>query len=495
MAEFDPEYAQSAFEELGRRRREGKPIPESMVERVARRLGRSRRTVLRWIGAGAVNTYRTRRRFELTREHKAAVLEAGGECTTAWNRLRTEGKLDCGLRTFQRAVQRDMTARQRSHAKGGARDSRELGLFLERQEEGRGVCFEGDHKQVDVFVLPPRSMIAVKPWITLFIDTFSRMIMGLAVTIRPTQDDVLAAFGAAVVERPDIGAAGCVPEMVRIDRGMEFTADAVTDAGVMIGTQIVHTPPYTPNRKGKVERVFRTIKQEFFATLPWFEDGQKKRSGALAMPKDVLPLTYEVFVELLLDWVWHYNMDRVHSAIRTTPVQAWLADTTPLRRPDPKKLRRHLLKKIGDRKVSKRGVHVYGRWYIAAELEELRNRIVEVRGLHHDRRSVEVFIGDEWVCTAYPHDEASAAEKERLLERRAQAARESAGLAKTAAARAKRRWKAMTAKGQVPEETTSIPKQEGARRKRGHNDELMKGLGLEGRRGKKRRSRKRGEGQ
>src|SRR5690348_17116878 len=116
MGDFDPEYAESAFEELSRRRREGRPIPESMVTRIARRLGRSRNSVLRWVREGTVNTYRGRRRFELAREHKAAVLEAGGESTKAWERLREEGQLDCGLRTFQRAVKRDMTARQRSHA-------------------------------------------------------------------------------------------------------------------------------------------------------------------------------------------------------------------------------------------------------------------------------------------------------------------------------------------------------------------------------------------
>jgi putative transposase len=54
--------------------------------------------------------------------------------------------------------------------------------------------------------------------VTLFEDQFSRLIVGWAISLRPTQAEVLAALRMAVTVDPERGEFGGVPVMLRWDR-------------------------------------------------------------------------------------------------------------------------------------------------------------------------------------------------------------------------------------------------------------------------------------
>lgn len=56
-------------------------------------------------------------------------------------------------------------------------------------------------------------------------------------------------------------------------------------------------PPRSPHLNGKVERVQRTILDEFFATI------------------DLDSLSIEEIQEGLIDWVGEYNRDRIHGSL------------------------------------------------------------------------------------------------------------------------------------------------------------------------------------
>jgi len=75
---------------------------------------------------------------------------------------------------------------------------------------------------------------------------------------------VLTAVRMALVHDPARGPFGAVPERVRIDRGLEFAAEAVRDAFAALSIDPRRLPGFCPHRKGKVERIHRIIDE----TLP-----------------------------------------------------------------------------------------------------------------------------------------------------------------------------------------------------------------------------------
>ncbi len=62
-----------------------------------------------------------------------------------------------------------------------------------------------------------------------------------------------------------------------------------------------------------------------------------------------------------------------------------------------------------------------GRYFTAPELTGRRGSAVRVLHWPHDQRRIEVFLGQEWLCTAYPQGSLSADQRaEVLAERRRQ---------------------------------------------------------------------------
>ncbi|MGO9900693.1 MAG: hypothetical protein ACLP0J_13605 [Solirubrobacteraceae bacterium] len=83
-----------------------------------------------------------------------------------------------------------------SRAPGGVVAS-DRAVYLRHVARFRGECYEADHKQLSIEVLAPRAQRPRRPWVTLFEDQFSRLIVGWAISLRPTQAEVLAALRMA----------------------------------------------------------------------------------------------------------------------------------------------------------------------------------------------------------------------------------------------------------------------------------------------------------
>jgi putative transposase len=467
---------------LAHRERVGS-LPGYLVEAACRELGWSRAKLYRRLTQSAAGG-RARRR--LTDNEIAAFYDAQGNAAVAWRRLRDErGESELpSLRDFQRLIGEQLTEQERTYARRGPQGARAVRLFMERRERGRGLCHEADHKQADVYVRVPRGSKLIRPWITIFMDTFSRAIAGLAISLWPTQAEVLAAMGSAFRPWSTFGPSHGLPHMIRIDRGLEFTADAVTAACTWLDIEVVHTPPYRPNRKGKVERLHRTIVDEFLSTLPHYLKGPRRASGELIVPSGVKALTLEAFVSALLDYCEHYNQERPHAGLEgRTPAEAWDADATPIRKAEEADLQRFLLKEDHPKKVSTRGIYREGRWYTAAVLEPLIGKTVEVRFVPHDPRQVWIYRDAKLVCRARSHRELTPEEREAILRGNEAAARVAAVHARRAKKRARRRYASIVRRGQVDEiPPPGEPAEPATRTER----RTIDSLGLSTRRGRRR---------
>lgn len=324
----DPALRAATVDRL-RARRVGGQLTSADVRRTAAGLGVDERTVWRWLARDRDDP--VRRCYELIEDDIAAFYAWRGNVAAA-HRARVRGGATGlpSLATFQRAFAAQLSPGERAAAVDGVEGRRRHEVFLRWVPDRRNALWEGDHKELPVLVMAPRARQPRKPWVTLFVEAYSRLIVGWALSLHPTSAHVLAALRAGIVVDPVRGPFGGLPERLRPDNGLEFAAAALRRSCAALGRELAPTPAYTPHGKGKVERVNRTLDQEFLCGLPFYTEGPRGADGHLFGP-DAAPMRLELFCQLFAEWVTAYNTERVHAELGETPLQRWQRDATPLR--------------------------------------------------------------------------------------------------------------------------------------------------------------------
>jgi putative transposase len=413
----------------------------------------SERTVWRWLAEPGVGE-RDPQGYRLSGEDIAELVSQRGNVSAVW-RARHAGGVGPSLRTLQRAVGRDLRPGDRAAMVEGAEGRRRHQVYLRWEPSHRNEIWEADHKELEVLVRPPRCQRGQKPWVTLFLDAFSRLIMGWAIALSPSAATVLAALGKGIRLDPERGPFGGVPSVLRWDNGLEFAAASIKAAAGALGCAALPTAAYSPHLKGKMERANRTVTQDLLGGLPFYTNGPRAVDGRLYGP-DAPPMSLGTFVGEFDRWVRHYNTERPHAGLGgQTPLARWEADATPLQVVPDADLRWLML--AGEaRTVLKDGIHFHGLAFIAPELNGRVGQKVEVRHVPHDDRRIEVFIDGRWLATARPQNALTEAERDRVLAQRRADAAEQGRRQRQASRSARARLAAMTEPGE-PEVTTVIP--------------------------------------
>lgn len=373
------------------------------VKTAARACGVSVPTMYRWIKSGRPSGLVSRRAHRLSDEESAAYFDARGDSAAAYRSLKLAG-IACApsLSTYRRAINREFDAAARGAAKRGlpARDQNRM--VLRHKPCHRNERWEGDHTMLELHVLAPGHKNPVRPWITWMIDVGSRAIMGWGISAgAPNRGAVLAAIRSGVERDGDNPFYG-IPGELLWDNGLEFTANAVTEAAAMLGTVVRTTFPYSPSQKPFIERVNRTLEDELISKLPQYVSGPRRKDGSLEDP-DQLILTLSDLAHRIDVWVNHYNNARPHRGLdNLTPRQKWQSDATPLREISSESARHLTLERI--QRVVRRdgGIHVDSVAYISESLYGYEGETVEVGRIPYDQTRIEVFQDGRWLCTAIP---------------------------------------------------------------------------------------------
>jgi putative transposase len=421
------------------------------VSRAAQQVGIGERTLWRWL-AGDLPGGRPRSRYRLTEADRDAYAAAHGNVAAAWRARRKSDEPAPTLRTFQLAIARELLPIERAAVAEGIEGQRRHSVYLRWEPHHRNERWEADHVELPVLVLPPRTTRPCRPWATLFIDTYSRLLMGWALALSPSSATVLAALRMGLVADPERGPFGGVPMELRLDHGLEFAAEALASGAATLGIRISPAPAYTPHLKGRIERLNRTVAQDFLCTLPFFTDGPRDGAGRLYEP-GVPPLTFERFAVEFAGWVEHYNTTRPHAGLQgQTPLERWRADPTPVREIPAADLR-FLLLAGAERRITKHGIRFGGLHFIAPELNGRVGQTIEVRWMPHDVRTIDVFHMGKWLCTARPQGTLTAEERDQVLERRRQDAADLARRQRRARRQARKRLAPITGAGPIEEVT------------------------------------------
>ena len=394
-------------------------LPNAVVKARAEHLGIGASTLRRYLAQGAVPE---RGPSDCGYVPSEQALEAfwshRGSAAAAHRKLKKMGEPGLPqLRTFQRALTRVLTNAEREDARKGRGASRNMQIYLERVETGANGVWDSDLYELPVPVRGLRG-VPIFLWLAVFLDCYSRAIMGWAVGDR-NHGLVLAAFGDSIRRRSETDPLRGVPDVIRPDNGLEFTADSVREGMMALGSQVMPTQPYSPNQKGKIERLWRTIDQECLLDEPLHRDAPTSAAGKPYIDSDKFePIEDTLLIAKLEAYVEHYNWHRPHSAIGgRVPGQVWVDNVTDLNEPTAEEIRRFLLD-AESRKVTKKGVRLNNLFYVAAELNKLVGEWVEVRAYPHDDRQVEIYVDEKWRCSATPSNAASAELQEAVFKAR-----------------------------------------------------------------------------
>lgn len=160
-----------------------------------------------------------------------------------------------------------------------------------------------------------------KTYLFCFIDDHSRAVMGARWAFH---EDVVRLAAAL---RPALASHG-VPEWVYVDNGSAFVDAWLLRACAVLGIKLVHSRPRRPQGRGKVERFFRTVRDQFLVEIT----GDDRQAGTRAA--DLAELN-----RLFSAWVAVSYHRTVHSETGQAPLARWAAGVPdPLPLPSPAQL-------------------------------------------------------------------------------------------------------------------------------------------------------------
>jgi transposase InsO family protein len=116
--------------------------------------------------------------------------------------------------------------------------------------------------------------------------------------------------------RQAISARG-VPVRLYMDNAKIYRSPQLARIAASIGMLIVHTPPYQPEGRGKIERFFRSVREQLLANL------DRKQT-----------LSLEALNERLWAWLDVYHSTE-HGSLATTPLLRWQRDIEHIRQLPP----------------------------------------------------------------------------------------------------------------------------------------------------------------
>jgi len=181
-------------------------------------------------------------------------------------------------------------------------------------------------------------------------------------------------------------AARGVPIRLYIDNAKIYRSPQLARIAASLGILIIHSRPYQPEGRGKIERFFRTSREQFLANLD---------------PKH--PLSLDELNDRLWVWIESVYHRAEHSALGSTPLVRWQRDIEHIRQlPPATDLRRLFFHRL-DRLVRRDSTFLlHNRLYEAPP--HLAGHTIEVRFDPLDAVLVEIWFQGKHEATARPVD-------------------------------------------------------------------------------------------
>jgi len=218
--------------------------------------------------------------------------------------VRESGKVEPGIRlsasTVYKLLARNGLMKKKSNSSQDHRcfSYRHAGeLFMSDVMHGPAVRTDGKRKR--------------KTYLIAFIDDATRVIPYAAFALSENTASFMPVLKQAVLRRG-------IPQRLFVDNGSAFRSTHLSLVCAKLGITLIHSRPYFPQGKGKIERWFRTVRLQF---LPRLTDRDKSSLEAL----NSALWTY-------IETEYHHS---VHRILRKTPLEAWAEKACNVNYPVP----------------------------------------------------------------------------------------------------------------------------------------------------------------
>jgi transposase InsO family protein len=176
------------------------------------------------------------------------------------------------------------------------------------------------------------------------------------------------------------------PRMLYVDNGKVYSMTTLHLACAKLGISLIHTKPYDPESKGKIERFFGTVRRCFYPLLV-----------------NDMPTSLEELNRRFWAWLDEDYHRKEHSGIHATPLDTYMAQIDRVRHvADPQALELIFWHRLI------RKVHSDGTISVKKKLFQVPLRYVgqniEVRFDNYPPKEIFVFENDVSICPAEPVD-------------------------------------------------------------------------------------------
>ncbi|MEU5943891.1 DDE-type integrase/transposase/recombinase [Micromonospora sp. NPDC047548] len=219
-----------------------------------------------------------------------------------------------------------------------------------------------------------------KTYLFAFLDDHSRLLVGHRFGYAEDTVRLAAAL------RPALASRG-VPESIYVDNGSAFVDAWLLRACASLGVKLVHSTPGRPQGRGKIERFFRTVRDQFLVEL--------STPDTANLVTDLVSLN-----RLFTAWTETEYHRSTHSETGQTPLHRWQAGDPP-RLPSPAALREAFLWEAARTVTKTATVSLHGNTYQVDA--GLVGRRVELVFDPFDLTNIEIRCNGKPMGLAIPH--------------------------------------------------------------------------------------------
>ena len=267
--------------------------------------------------------------------------------------------------------------------------------LIHRREAGASnELWQADHVLLDIILLDEKGN-ARKPWLTVIIDDYSRVICGYYLSFDPPCSlHTALALRQAIWRKSEKEWPVCgIPQSLYTDNGSDFTSSHIEQVCIDLKIQMKFSIPGKPRGRGRIERFFLTVVQLLLCELPGYAPSGYANTTA--------ELTLEAFDLLFIRFVTQTYHHRIHSTTGAKPLERWSQGPFLPRLPESlEQLDLLLLTVLRPRTVRRDGVHFKNFRYIDPVLAAYVGEQIAIRYDPRDLAEIRIFYRGKFICRA-----------------------------------------------------------------------------------------------
>jgi putative transposase len=189
-----------------------------------------------------------------------------------------------------------------------------------------------DHTEMDIIVVDAEHRMPIgRPWITLVMDVYSRMVLGMYISLEtPGAHGTGLALAHAILPKETWLARRNIlqewpcwgfPARIHMDNAQEFRGEMLRRACEEYSIEINFRPIATPHFGGHIERMMGTLASALH-TLPGTTFSNPRARGE-SDPNETAAMTLDELEAWVAEYIVGVYHKRFHTSIKSSPLKRW----------------------------------------------------------------------------------------------------------------------------------------------------------------------------